>query len=160
MSLRLKVSNIFWCHSTSIQPLNLGTLQHVSTDYTRADFRKCARFSLSLTLVNIFMIWVSSMLMFRMKEVLPIQKKVFWSDLGIARKIYRGKAVLAHQAFDPTASSLAQPGRINEHESSDWKKCWMFWCGKLREMNKWGFVETGSSMYSEHLFSGRIILIL
>lgn len=46
------------------------------------------------------------MLMFRMKEVLPIEKKVFWSDLGIAQKVYKGKAVLAHQAFDPTASGL------------------------------------------------------
>lgn len=54
------------------------------------------------------------MLMFRLKEVLPIQKKVFWSDLGIARKIYRGKAVLAHQAFDPTTSTIAQPAPILE----------------------------------------------
>lgn len=42
--------------------------------------------------------------MFRMKEVLPIKKNPFWSDLGIARKIYQGKAVLAHQAFDPESS--------------------------------------------------------
>lgn len=52
------------------------------------------------------------MLMFRMKEVLPIEKKVFWSDLGIARKIYRGKAILAKEAFDPAVSTvrpLAEP---------------------------------------------------
>ena len=34
--------------------------------------------SLLLTLANIILIWVASMFMFRMKEVLPIDKKVFW----------------------------------------------------------------------------------
>ena len=42
--------------------------------------------------------------MFRMKEVLPIEKNVFWSDLGIARKIYKGKAILAQQAFNQEVS--------------------------------------------------------
>jgi hypothetical protein len=70
-----------------------------NTEYTRHDFRSAGWVSLGLTLVNIAMIWISSMLMFRLKEVLPIEKKVFWSDLGIARKIYKGKAVLANQAF-------------------------------------------------------------
>ena len=48
------------------------------------------------------------MLMFRIKEVLPIQKKIFWADLGIARMIYKGKAVLAHQAFDPEPNTTEQ----------------------------------------------------
>eukprot|EP00956_Cyclotella_meneghiniana_P042718 scaffold249306_cov73-Cyclotella_meneghiniana.AAC.5 len=53
-----------------------------------------------------------SMLMFRLKEVLPIEKKIFWSDLGIARKIYQGKAVLARQAFYPVENDdEAEPGR-------------------------------------------------
>jgi hypothetical protein len=43
--------------------------------------------------------------MFQLKEVLPIEKKVFWSDLGIARKIYKGKAILAREAFDPEVSA-------------------------------------------------------
>lgn len=60
--------------------------------------------SLGLTLVNIIMIWLSSIIMFRMKEVLPIEKNVFWSDLGIARKIYKGKAILAQQAFNQEVS--------------------------------------------------------
>lgn len=68
---------------------------------SQGDWAYYAFVSLGLTLVNILMIWISSILMFRMKEVLPIKKSHFWSDLGIARKIYRGKAVLAHQAFDP-----------------------------------------------------------
>ena len=71
----------------------------LNTEWTRNDFGRSGWVSLGLTLVNIAMIWISSMLMFRLKEVLPIEKKVFWSDLGIARKIYKGKAVLANQAF-------------------------------------------------------------
>jgi uncharacterized hydrophobic protein (TIGR00271 family) len=43
---------------------------------SKQDFRKLGGISLLLTLANIFLIWISSMLMFRMKEVLPIQKKV------------------------------------------------------------------------------------
>ena len=50
--------------------------------------------SLFLTLANILLIWIASMFMFRMKEVLPIEKKVFWEDLGVARKIYRKRALL------------------------------------------------------------------
>lgn len=50
--------------------------------------------SLLLTIANIILIWLASMLMFRMKEVLPIEKKVFWEELGIARKIYQHRALL------------------------------------------------------------------
>jgi len=50
--------------------------------------------SLSLTISNIILIWISSMLLFRIKEVLPIQKAIFWSDLGIARKLYQKKALI------------------------------------------------------------------
>jgi hypothetical protein len=78
---------------------------------SHANWSKYALTSLGLTLVNIVMIWISSILMFRMKEVLPIEKKVFWTDLGIARKIYKGKAVLAHQAFDPEVSARPELGK-------------------------------------------------
>lgn len=50
--------------------------------------------SLILTLANIFLIWIAGMFMFRMKEVLPIEKKIFWEDLGVARKIYQHRAML------------------------------------------------------------------
>jgi len=50
--------------------------------------------SLLLTLANIVLIWLASMFMFRMKEVLPIEKSVFWTDLGVARKIYKHRALL------------------------------------------------------------------
>mmetsp|Transcript_23233 Transcript_23233/g.54787 ORF Transcript_23233/g.54787 Transcript_23233/m.54787 type:complete len:347 (+) Transcript_23233:271-1311(+) len=49
--------------------------------------------SLFLTLVNVVMVMVGAILMMRMKEVLPLEKKVFWSDLKIARRIYTGRAV-------------------------------------------------------------------
>jgi hypothetical protein len=78
--------------------------QYAASGRTHTDWAGYAFISLGLTLINILMIWISSILMFRLKEVLPIEKKVFWSDLGIARKIYRGKAILAHQAFDPEVS--------------------------------------------------------
>lgn len=48
--------------------------------------------SMSLTISDIKLIWISSMFMFCMKEVLPIKKSIFWSDpLGIARKLYQPK---------------------------------------------------------------------
>ena len=50
--------------------------------------------SLFLTIANIFLIWIAGMLMFRIKEVLPINKSIFWEDLGVARKIYRKRALL------------------------------------------------------------------
>ena len=87
--------------------------------YTVGDFAKGGAISLGLTLTNIILIIIASMIMFRMKEVcsvcrwlvslyskrphacpsecqrLPIKnKKVFWEDLGLARKIYRNLAVM------------------------------------------------------------------
>ena len=50
--------------------------------------------SLMVTIANIILIWLSSMLMFRMKEVLPIKKNVFWDDLSIARKVYQKHALV------------------------------------------------------------------
>ena len=60
--------------------------------------------SLCLTVSNIFLIWISSMLMFRIKEVLPIQKSIFWSDLGIARKLYQKKAFIQLYEVDSNGS--------------------------------------------------------
>ena len=80
-----------------------------NTNYNFEVFYHGGWVSLGLTLVNIAMIWISSMIMFRLKEVLPIRKKVFWSDLGIARKIYKGRAVLASQAFNSELRDQAVP---------------------------------------------------
>lgn len=50
--------------------------------------------SISLTIMNIALIIIASILMFRLKEILPIEKSIFWSDLGVARKIYHNVAIL------------------------------------------------------------------
>jgi len=50
--------------------------------------------SLGLTIVNIIFIIIASMFMFRLKETLPIEKSIFWTDLGIARKIYHNVAII------------------------------------------------------------------
>jgi hypothetical protein len=39
--------------------------------------------SLMLTVANVIMVAIGSALMFRAKEVLPVKKKVFWSDLKV-----------------------------------------------------------------------------
>lgn len=49
--------------------------------------------SLGLTVMNIVVIIIASMIMFRLKETLPIEKSIFWSDLGVARKIYHNVAI-------------------------------------------------------------------
>jgi len=57
-----------------------------------ANFSNLAVMSLLLTVVNILFVSIGAILMFRIKEVLPVKKKVFWSDLKIARRIYQGRA--------------------------------------------------------------------
>mmetsp|Transcript_29304 Transcript_29304/g.52996 ORF Transcript_29304/g.52996 Transcript_29304/m.52996 type:complete len:105 (-) Transcript_29304:168-482(-) len=57
--------------------------------------------SLSVTLANIFLIWIASMLMFRLKETLPIKKRLFWSDLKITRRIYQRRALLQAVEVEP-----------------------------------------------------------
>jgi uncharacterized hydrophobic protein (TIGR00271 family) len=63
-------------------------------EYNSKEYRRMGFYSLFVTLANILLIWISGMLMFRMKEVLPIKKKIFWEDLAIARKIYQKRAVM------------------------------------------------------------------
>ena len=57
-----------------------------------SNFSQMAIMSLFLTLANIICVALGATLMFRMKEVLPVKKKVFWEDLKIARRIYQGRA--------------------------------------------------------------------
>lgn len=64
--------------------------------------------SLGLTVSNIILIWISSMLMFRIKEVLPIEKSIFWSDLGIARKLYQKKALIQLFKVDYNGDPMAE----------------------------------------------------
>jgi len=55
-------------------------------------FSQAAIMSLFLTVANIICVGLGATLMFRMKEVLPVKKKVFWDDLKIARRIFQGRA--------------------------------------------------------------------
>ena len=55
-------------------------------------FSGAAIMSLLLTIANIICVALGATLMFRIKEVLPVKKKVFWDDLKIARRIFQGRA--------------------------------------------------------------------
>lgn len=60
--------------------------------YLERNFSQTAIMSLFLTLANIICVALGATLMFRIKEVLPVKKKVFWEDLKIARRIFQGRA--------------------------------------------------------------------
>jgi uncharacterized hydrophobic protein (TIGR00271 family) len=45
-------------------------------------------------------------LQFRLKERLPINKSIFWSDLGLARKIYRNLAIIPRIQQGPTQQDI------------------------------------------------------
>ena len=60
---------------------------------TPRGFEEMAIISLLLTVANVVMVALGSALMFRAKEVLPVNKKIFWDDLKTARRIYQGRAV-------------------------------------------------------------------
>jgi uncharacterized hydrophobic protein (TIGR00271 family) len=72
----------------------------LAEEYDSKEYRRMGFYSLFVTLANILLIWISGMLMFRMKEVLPIKKKIFWEDLAIARKIYQKRAVMTDLVFN------------------------------------------------------------
>ena len=84
-----------------ITPEDLCTVEEI--DEHKNEFYDNGAISLLLTLANIFLIWLSGMLMFRIKEILPVKKTVFWEDLGIARKVYTERAVLSSEHY--TAST-------------------------------------------------------
>lgn len=108
--------------------IGIGNLQDESgnettTDFpSRGDFRRGGMISLFLTLANIVLIIISSLLMFRLKERLPIKKKVFWEDLRVARKIYTNRAFLIEDEEvyggdtnqDKWPETQQVPGPINE----------------------------------------------
>lgn len=58
------------------------------------EFAKMGGMSLALTISNIVLVAISSALMFRVKEVLPVKKRVFWNDLKTARKINQRRALM------------------------------------------------------------------
>ena len=60
------------------------------------DFSQAGLISLLLTVANVIFVALGAALMFRLKEVLPVKKKVFWDDLKVARRIYQVSARLFH----------------------------------------------------------------
>lgn len=93
-----------FAHTNVINLKDYGSSQDIEVQLQKDDYRNLGIMSLAVTLSNIFLIWISSMLMFRIKEVLPITKKVFWEDLGVARKIYQHRALLQSRAATSTAN--------------------------------------------------------
>ena len=55
------------------------------------NFRQMGVLSLMLTVANVVMVAIGATLMFRVKEVLPVKKKIFWDDLKIARRLFQVK---------------------------------------------------------------------
>eukprot|EP00536_Pseudo-nitzschia_multiseries_P012047 jgi/Psemu1/244221/estExt_Genewise1.C_4400035 len=99
--------------SASLLPpaVNAGMLWAIGNDDTQVEFAKDVFFkggtmSLFLTLMNIGVIIIASMLMFRLKETLPIEKSIFWTDLGVARKIYHNVAILPKLQEAPSDSEI------------------------------------------------------
>ena len=79
-----------------------------------ANFRGMGFLSLSLTVVNVVVVWLAAALMFRMKEVLPLKKKrIFWDDLKIARRIYQRRAI------DETGRVVSAADHIPERKNDD-----------------------------------------
>lgn len=72
--------------------------------------------ALGVTLANIVLIWISSMLMFRIKEVLPIDKKIFWDDLKVTRRIYQRRALLQVVEVENVPEPMATMNETNEDE--------------------------------------------
>jgi len=62
-------------------------------DHATHNFAHMAVLSLLLTVANVIMVAIGATLVFRIKEVLPVEKKVFWDDLKIARRIVQGRAI-------------------------------------------------------------------
>ncbi|GAX20477.1 hypothetical protein FisN_22Hh045 [Fistulifera solaris] len=91
------VAHIFTRDSRVVLPVDVAENDALSEYVYPPDFddyRRAGRTSIGITVANVFLVWISSMIMFRMKEVLPVEKRIFWEDLGAARKIYQNRAVL------------------------------------------------------------------
>jgi len=64
------------------------------------NYSQLAVMSLLLTVANVVLVTCGATLMFRLKEVLPIEKEEFWYDLKVARKLHnsQGSIVLVSKA--------------------------------------------------------------
>jgi len=77
------------------------------------DYFQMGGISLGLTVANVVAVWIGAAAMFRMKEVLPIRKRIFWEDLGAARKIYQNRA------FDESGNIVSAAEHIVERPKDD-----------------------------------------
>jgi len=75
---------------------------------------RCHVFSVSLIQIAHLVVY-----RFRIKEVLPIEKSVFWSDLGIARKVYQKRAVLERAQVAISTASETVDGACTEEAPRD-----------------------------------------
>lgn len=93
--------------SASLLPpaVNAGMLWVIDIGH-EDNLSSSATISLLLTVMNIFVIIVASIIMFRLKETLPIEKSIFWTDLGVARKIYHNVAIIPHLQEPPTDQEI------------------------------------------------------
>jgi hypothetical protein len=94
-----------------------GTSSTINIDdenYSSKEYRRMGYYSLCVTLANILLIWISGMFMFRMKEVLPIKKKIFWEDISVARKIYQKQAVMTELDFTEDTQDMVLGDSIPE----------------------------------------------
>mmetsp|Transcript_23729 Transcript_23729/g.36648 ORF Transcript_23729/g.36648 Transcript_23729/m.36648 type:complete len:470 (-) Transcript_23729:264-1673(-) len=77
------------------------TSEDAVIEYTIEQFRRAGGYSLAITIANILFIILSSHLMFRMKENIPMKnKREFWTDLKTARRIYQNRAFLSEHNVD------------------------------------------------------------
>jgi len=114
--------------SASLLPpaVNAGMLFILTAFYPKFP-RHPGLISLSLTLMNIVVVFVASMIMFRLKETLPIEKSVFWSDLGVARLIYHNVAIL------PIFQTAPSDAEINRRVTKFFPRA-----SRMAEMHSWG----------------------
>lgn len=98
--------------SASLLPpaVNCGMLLviHIRDEYDSPTetWREYGVISLLLTVMNIAVIIFAALIMFRLKEILPIEKSIFWSDLGVARKIYSNVAIIPTLQAGPTDQEI------------------------------------------------------
>ena len=73
--------------------------------------------SLLLTVFNVLFVSIGAIAMFRIKEVLPVEKTVFWSDLKVARRIVQGTMLeecwLDYHKMKPTMTLLGLSLRMS-----------------------------------------------
>lgn len=99
-----------------ITPSDYGYDDDTGIQLSKESYQQAGVTSLAVTLTNIILIWISSMLMFRMKEVLPIKKRVFWDDLRVARQIYTHRAWLQSHTASSVANNLSPTSDENRLE--------------------------------------------